>query len=194
MEFIDPNRLNPLINLTASTSLKSYKSLSGIPYAITLNVAGPLDEAVFSLMSEPQLDKPDIMALLTIGATRNQLTGQKTEEGNVSLSEILKERAAALSSQKISGYVTERAGSILGLEEISIEGNLFNVGKSSGPQLVASEKINDRMGITYTTAVGHMNDQRIRLDYRLNKYFSLVGETDQRGRSALDVKYKLRFK
>ena len=83
---------------------------------------------------------------------------------------------------------------MLGLEEISVEGNLFNIGKTTGPQLVATEQVTDRMGITYTTAVGHLNEQSIRLDYRLNKYFSLEGQTDQRGRSGLDLKYRLRFK
>ena len=75
-----------------------------------------------------------------------------------------------------------------------MEGNLFNIGKSTGPQLVASEQISDRVGITYSTAVGHLNEQQIRLDYRLSKYFSLEGQTDQKGRSGIDVKYKLRFK
>jgi hypothetical protein len=194
MEFIDPNRLNPIIDLKTMTSLKSYQSLSGTSYVITLSITGPLDEPVISLTSEPALDKPDIMALLTIGATRNQITGQSADQEKATLGEVLKERTTALSSQKISGYVTERAGTFLGLEEISIEGNLFNIGKSSGPQLVTSEKINDRLGITYSTAVGHLNDQTIRLDYKLNNYFSLVGETDQKGESALDLKYKLRFK
>jgi len=48
--------------------------------------------------------------------------------------------------------------------------------------------------ITYITSVGHMNEQRIRLDYILSKYFSLEGQTDQRGRSGLDLKYRLKFK
>ena len=83
---------------------------------------------------------------------------------------------------------------MLGLEDISVEGNLFDIGESSGPQLIASEQISDRVGITYTTAVGHLNEQSVRLDYRLNKYFSVEGQTDQRGRSGLDLKYRVRFK
>ncbi|HUT63333.1 MAG TPA: translocation/assembly module TamB domain-containing protein, partial [Anaerolineae bacterium] len=194
VDFIDPNRFNPIIDFQAGTNLKSYQTLSKIQYDITLTVNGPLEQATFELTSDPSLNKTDIIALLTVGATREQLTGRSTNGTDTSLSDILKERAEVLSSQKISGYFSRKVGNVLGLEEISVEGNLFTIGKSSGPQLVASEKISDRMGITYTTAVGHLNEQSIRLDYRLNKYFSLEGQTDQKGRSAIDLKYRLRFK
>jgi len=50
------------------------------------------------------------------------------------------------------------------------------------------------MSVTYSTAVGHMNEQKVKLDYKLNDKFSLEGQTDQRGRSGLDLKYKLKFK
>jgi len=194
IDSFDPNRLNPVIDFQAETTLKGYQTVSRIPYHITLTINGPIDKITFGLTSDPPQDKSDIIALLTVGATREQLTGRSSDGSDTSFSEILKERAAALSSQKISGYVSQKVGNLLGLEEVSIEGNLFHVGKSSGPQLVASEKISDRTGVTYTTAVGHLNEQRIRLDYRLNKYFSLAGETDQKGRAGIDVKYRLRFK
>lgn len=194
VDFIDPNSLEPIIDFQASTTVKSYQTLSKIPYEITLTVSGPLENTTFGLTSDPVLDKSDILTLLTVGATREQLTGRSANGVDTSLSEILKERAEVLSSRRISGYFSRKVGNLLGLEEIDVEGNLFNIGKSSGPQLVASEKISDRVGITYTTAVGHLNEQKIRLDYRLSKYFSLEGQTDQKGRSGIDVKYRLRFK
>ena len=194
VDFINPNRLEPIVDLEAVATVKSYQTLSKIPYEITLTVSGSLENATVELTSDPVLDKSDILTLLTVGATREQLTGRTSGGVDTSLSEILKERAEVLSSQRISGYFSRKVGNLLGLEEIDVEGNLFNIGKSTGPQLVASEQISDRVGITYSTAVGHLNEQQIRLDYRLSKYFSLEGQTDQKGRSGIDVKYKLRFK
>ena len=66
--------------------------------------------------------------------------------------------------------------------------------QSAGPQLVASKRISSRVELTYSTTVGYINDQSVRLDYLLSKYFSLEGQTDQRGRSSMNVKYRLRFK
>ncbi|MFC1607242.1 translocation/assembly module TamB domain-containing protein [Candidatus Latescibacterota bacterium] len=194
LDFNDPSRLNPEIDLRAKTVLKSYQTYSKIPYDISLSITGPLDKTVLELTSVPQVTQSDILTLLTVGATRKEITGVGTNGSDASLGEILRTRAEVLSSRQITGYFSKRVGTLLGLEEISIEGNLFDINKSSGPQLIASERINDRIGITYSTTVGHMNDQRVRLDYRLNKYFSLEGETDQKGRTGIDVKYKLRFK
>ena len=82
----------------------------------------------------------------------------------------------------------------MGLDEFTIEGNLFSFDRSWGPQLLASKKISSRMEITYTTTVGHSNENRFRLDYWLSKHFSLEGETDQQGRAGMNLKYRLRYK
>ena len=194
MDFVNPHRVNPIVDLAAEADMKSYQTLVGTPYVITISVSGPLDEAVVNVTSDPPLDKPDIVALLTVGATRGQITGKDTEGEGTSVGEILKERLALLSSQRVSNYASRKVGTLLGLDHMTIEGNLFSFGKSWGPQLLASKKLSDRMEVTYTTTVGHMNEQSIRLDYRLSKYFSVEGQTDQRGRSGMDLKYRLKFK
>jgi len=194
IDFIDPDRLNPVVDFQAESDIKTYQTLGKIPYVVTLAITGSLDHAQIDLTSNPPLDKPDIIALLTLGATRDQLTIRKSGGSDVSINDILKERAEMLSSRKISNYVSRRLGNIFGLEDISIEGNLFNIGRSSGPQIFASEKITNKMSINYTTAVGHSNEQSIRLDYRLSKYFSFEGQTDQRGQSGIDAKYRIKFK
>jgi len=193
MDFINPNTINPVVDLKANTQVRSYQALSGQEYTITLSASGSLDKVVVDLTSEPALDKPDIIALLTVGVTREQMTGRGST-GEISVSEALKQRLEELSSSRISGYAEQNVGNLLGLEQMSIEGNLFNFGKSWGPQLLASKKISDRMEIIYTTTVGHLNEQRIRLDYRLSKYFSLEGQTDQKGQSGIDLKFRLKFK
>jgi len=194
MDFINPNRLNPVVDFKAETSIKSYQTLSATPYQIALSINGALDELTVALTSEPPLDRSDIISLLTVGATREQLTSKEKGADGTTLSDVLRRRVEMLSSQKISNYATRNIGNIFGFDELSIEGNLFSFGDSWGPQMLASKKISDKMEITYITSVGHMNEQRIRLDYILSKYFSLEGQTDQRGRSGLDLKYRLKFK
>lgn len=187
MDFVDPDRLNPIIDLKAETTIRSYRTETWQPYAITLTVVGPLDQVQVELTSEPSLDKSDIITLLTLGRTREQLSDREAR-GNVLL-----ERAKDLSSQKLTGYTERKIGSLLGLEQVTIEGDLFRFDKSWGPRLVASKKISKRMDVTYTTTVGYINDQSIQLDYRLSKNLSLESQTDQRGRSGIDLKYILRF-
>ena len=193
MDFTDPNRINPIIDFIAEAEIKSYQTLSRTSYKVSLALSGPADKIVMDLSSDPSLDRGDIISLLTIGATRDQLAGSRGDAGT-NWSQVIQERLADYSSQKISAYTSSKVGNYLGLEQMSIEGNLFQFGKSWGPQLLASKKLSDKMSITYMTTVGKMNEQSIRLDYKLDENFSLEGQTDQRGRSGIDLKYKLKFK
>lgn len=193
-DFIDPNQINPILDVTAVANIKSYQILTGRPYVITLSIKGPLNQAIVELTSEPALDKSDIIALLTIGATRDQLISKDAGIKEANISEVLRDRIEVLSSQRISGYASRKVGNMLGLEKMTIEGNLFQFGRSWGPQLLASKKISERVEITYITTVGHFNENNIRLDYRLSRRFSLQGQTDREGHSSLDLKYRLQFK
>jgi autotransporter translocation and assembly factor TamB len=194
VDFIDPDRLNPIIDFKAQTRVTSYRATEPTPYVITLAIGGPLDEVVVELTSEPPLDKSNIVSLLTLGATREQLAGTDAQGKDASISDVLKERAQSISSQRIAGYTSQKVGGLLGLDQFTIEGNLFSFDRSWGPQLLASKKISPRMEITYTTTVGHSNENRFRLDYWLSKHFSLEGETDQQGRAGMNLKYRLRYK
>ncbi len=194
VDFIDPDRLNPIIDFKAQTTVTSYQATEPTPYVITLAITGPLDEVVVELASEPPLDKSNIVSLLTLGATRDQLSGKDAEGKDASISAVLKERAQSISSQRVAGYTSQKVGGLLGLDQFTIEGNLFSFDRSWGPQLLASKKISSRMEITYTTTVGHSNENRFRLDYWLSKHFSLEGETDQQGRAGMNLKYRLRYK
>jgi autotransporter translocation and assembly factor TamB len=161
---------------------------------VWIKINGPLDEAIVELTSEPPLERSDIIALLTVGATRDQIMGKYESGKEMTLSSILRERASELSGRQISGYAARKVGGLLGLDEITIEGNLFRFGKTWGPQLLASKKLNSRMELSYTTTAGSSNEQNIRLDYKLSNHFSIEGETDQKGQSGIDLKYRLKFK
>ncbi len=194
VDFTDPDRLNPIIDFRAQTTVTSYQATEATPYLITLAITGPLDEVVVELVSDPPEDKSNILSLLTIGATREQLGGKDAEGKDASLSAVLQERARSISSQKVAGYTSRKVGGLLGLEQFTIEGDLFHFDRSWGPQLLASKKVSPRMEITYITTVGHSNENSFRLDYRLSKHFSLEGQTDQQGRAGMNLKYRLRSK
>ena len=191
VHYTDTAKMDPHIDFTAETTIRSFQALAPTQYRITLAVNGRLTETGLTMSSEPLLDQADIMSLLIMGVTREQLAGTTDE---MSVNDIFRERLKAFTNQRINSYVAGRVGNLFGLDSISIEGNLFNFGNSWGPELLASEKLSDRMEITYTANVGQMNEQSVRLDYRLTNKFSLQGQTDQRGRTGFDVKYRLRFK
>lgn len=194
LDFIDPQRLNPLINLNTVAHLKPFQTQSKKAYDIFLNISGNLETATVTLTSSPALDKTDILALLTVGATRSELVGNNLGIQNTTLGRLIQDRLADYSSQKISNYASRRLGTYLGLEEMSIEGNLFDFGSTWGPQLMASKQLSENIKVTYSTTVGHTTDQSIKLDYDITNKIVLETQTDQRGRAGMDLKYRIKFK
>ena len=192
LNFIDPESPYPDVTFQAEKIMKSYETFSGNVYQISFGLTGPANRVRPSWQSEPPLSEPDIFSLLTLGATRRELTREQSGPGN-RFTDALQDRLTLLSSQKVSSYATKTLGNLFGLEDMAVEGNLFQFGKSWGPQLVASKKLSDRLSLTYKTAVGQSNTQEVRLDYKLTRRISLEGQTDQKGKSGIDLLYKLKF-
>jgi translocation and assembly module TamB len=193
-DFSEPDRINPIVDVEATTEIKGYQTFSGIPHQVTLTLKGPLDEIAVDLRSVPEKSKPDIVALLTFGATRDELTRSSPTYAKNGVPGIILDRAKMLSSRKVASTAENYLGNFLRLDQMSIEGNLFKFDKTWGPQLLASKRLSKRIALNYTTTVGHMNDESIRLEYQLSRLFSVEGQADRVGRSGIDLKYKIQFK
>ena len=192
VDFVSRESLQPIIEFHALANIAGSQTFGGDAYAVTFEITGPIDEAEIQLTSEPQLSQSDILSLLTFGATGEQLAGGGG--GDATVRSILTDRISKLGSEQLATYVSRELGDLLGIDKVSIQGDLFAFGNSWGPQLVASEQINERLEVTYTTNVGQLNQQGIRLDYKLSKFFSVEGHTNQTGKSGIDFKYSLKFK
>jgi autotransporter translocation and assembly factor TamB len=192
VDFAERDHLNPIIDLRAESKVKTYKALQTTAYTVHLDIVGPLDKVRVDLTSDPPLDRANILSLLTLGITRDQLAD--TGEHTPSTGEILKVRAEEITSRVVSGYVSGSVADLVGLKDLSIEGNLFNPRGAQGAFLVASKDLSDRVDITYSTNIGHFNQNMVKMDYRLSRRFLLQGETDQQGKAGIDLKYRIRFR
>ncbi len=193
LDFINPNAINPMLDIQATAKVKNYSQPENPPYLVTITVTGYADDAKINLQSVPALDQANIISMLTFGTTREQLFSQDPDNYQTSLKDILLERAKLYSSQKIAGYVSGKLTDLLGLDDVSIEGNIFDL-NNGGPQITASKKLSDRVKVTYSTKVGYLNEQSIKLDYKLTDHFYLQGQADQRGTAGIDAIYRIHFK
>ncbi|HEX9007564.1 MAG TPA: translocation/assembly module TamB domain-containing protein, partial [Bacteroidota bacterium] len=189
--FADPNKINPEIHFQAESQVEDYQGMNASTYVITISAQGLLNQLDIQLTSDPQLDKPDIVALLTLGATRNELSGGGTQGSGTG--GVVADRAKQLASEKLGSTIGNAAGKLLGLDQVSLSGNIFNPSEGGGPELMVSKRVSKKAKVSYSTNVGHMNDQSIRLDYELTKIWSLSGETTQGGNTQFGFQYKLVF-
>jgi autotransporter translocation and assembly factor TamB len=194
VDFVERERLNPIIDLRAQSEVKTYRALKTETYTVNLDISGPLDEIRVTLTSAPSLDRANILSLLTLGVTREELVGGGSESNGSGAGNALKTRTEELTTRMVSGLVTRNVADMIGLKELSIEGNLFRRDQARGARLVASRGISERVDVTYSTNIGDFNENRVRMEYRLSDRLILQGETDQQGKAAIDLKYRMRFR
>ena len=196
--FNDATTINPVLSLQAAATVRSY-GVDGnpVPYTISLSISGPLDQMVLSLTSDPTLSQPDIISLLTLGATQQEIVS-RNPQSSTSTGDVLLSRAGSLTEQTLADYSTRKVGQWIGLEDLSMQGDPLGLGGSAsgstGPQISATTRITDKMSVTYQTNTGANPQRSVRIGYYLSNRFSIATQSDQSGQSSLDLKYRLLFK
>ncbi len=183
-DFSSAKEINPAVQAEAVTSIDDFNGIEPVTYDIYLNLSGTLKDPVVNFRSEPYLDKTNILALLTIGTTRERIAYS---------GDVIKERAGRITTGQISSYLSEKVSRSTGLDRINIKGNIFNTGGGNGPVLEAVKKINPKTEITYSSNIGNFSRNKIIINYMISNRISLEGETDQSGNNGLDLKYRVEF-
>ncbi len=191
LNFGNPYQIQPDMDVIAKARLDAWETLSQKSYDITLAMNGSLDKPQMTLSSVPLLASPDIVSLLTLGATRDELSMSGNSGLGLSFTDVLQDRAVMYSGQRLTRMASSKLTMWSGLDQITVNGNLLAIGKTWSPRVLASKKINDRLQIIYSTEIGHANEQSIRLDYKLNKKWSIEGQANQKNQAGLDIKYKI---
>ncbi len=179
VDFADPNRIKPVVNLTAEITVKGYN--------IRLSLEGQMDHFNLSLSSDPHLEESDILALLTVGQVGKQLKGL---EGGIGAGE-----ATSFITGKVQDVIEERLRSITGLDRFQVEPYVSNKTGTVGPQVTVSKRlIGDKLFVTYSNPIGSTEEQIIKLEYLLEKNVSLIGIRDEKGSLGGDIKFRFEFK
>ncbi len=179
MEFADPNKFNPLIDLTAETTVKDY--------TITMTLTGTLDRVKIDLVSDPPLEEGDVITLLALGRTSDELKGHEAA--------ITTGEAAGFVTGQIQDAVESRVKMITGFDRFQIDPYMTSSGVSSGPRLTVGKSLfSDKLYLTYSSNIGTTEDQYVKLEYIFNRNLSLVGERDELGHYGGDLKFRFEFK
>jgi translocation and assembly module TamB len=178
-DFVDTNRMNPVLDIQAEIQVRQYR--------IRLAVTGTADRAVVTLLSDPSLPDADILALLALGKTSAELKGKETDVG---MSE-----AYYFATGQFQDFVESRARNLTGLDRFQVD-PYVSKGDVTVPRVtVGKEIVQDKIYVTYSSNVGSTTPEQIfRIEYILNRHFSLVGERNELGHTGADIKYRFEFK
>jgi autotransporter translocation and assembly factor TamB len=168
VRFDDPRRINPHLDVRAITRIRTYD--------VTMGLTGRADDLTIRLTSEPPLPQADLLALVTLGQTREELGNS----GGLAFAG----EAAQMFSQELLGSETNMPLDIVEFGKNDTGQQQFRVGK----------RINDRTLVTYSGSFAEGGKQKLRVEYQIFGPLLLAGEQAFNGAFGGDVILRLRFR
>ncbi len=178
VDFVEPNSISPVFHIVADTYISNYY--------VKLTLDGTMDKFTLSLFSDPPLSETDILALLTVGRTGK---GAKGIESGIAAGE-----AAAILTGVIQDTVEEKFQYYTGVERFEIEPHTTTGGASVPKVTIGKRLFEDKLFVTYSTAIGTAEESVVKLEYKIDKNISVVGSRNEIGSAGVDLKYKFEFK
>src|SRR5437868_7355337 len=174
IEFSNPNRTEPVLNLLLTTTINQYN--------LSLTLLGPLDKMQTNYVSDPPLPTADIINLIARGQTTQQAA---TSPSNFGASSLLAQGAAS----QVSGGLQKLAG----LSSLSIDPTLGGNDPNPGARIAFQKRVTRSFFFTFATDVTSAQREIIQGEYRLNRRWSVSATRDENGGVAVDGKFHTRF-
>ena len=187
LNFANPFRLDPVVNVEASTTIQQYE--------ITLNFTGPASKLALAYRSDPPLPANDIVTLLALGQTSSEA---ELRSGGTGTSQSATSGASAILSEAISSQLGGRLEKLFGITRFRVDPGLAGVGSTGSEQNAAAritveQQVTRELTITYVSNVSSTQQQVIQVEYNVNRNVSIVALRDQNGTFGIDIKIKKRF-
>ena len=178
IDFVDPTKVQPFIELTAETRVRSYR--------VELRLTGTSDRFYPELSSDPPLRTVDILRLLSGASERDILIGTEEEE-------LAGVGVASLLTERLSQELGRRAERLFGLDRFSIDP--FLVGQIANPTARVSlgKQITRDLSINYSTNLNATTEAIILIEYTPEGNMSWILSRDEEGDVGIDVKFRKSF-
>jgi translocation and assembly module TamB len=183
MNFSNPFRLDPVIDLEATTNVQQYQ--------ISIQLSGAASRLALSYRSDPPLPSTDIITLLALGRTgeesslRSSGSGAGTDLG-----------AQALLSEAISSQVGGRIERLFGVSRFRVDPTFSGaeVGQNATARVTIEQRITRDLTVSYVTNVTSTQKQIFQFEYNVTRKISILALRDENGTFGLDIRFQKRFK
>jgi autotransporter translocation and assembly factor TamB len=180
VDFVDPTRFRPVVDLHATTKAQEYD--------ITLHLNGTIERFDLDLASDPSLSETDILALLTVGRTAEQVAQSETNVGR-------DEAASIAMTQLLEEGIQRLPGVDRLVDSFQIDPHYDPTLNTSAPQIsVGKQLLDDRLTVRYSTLLDQSGRQGIRVEYQLGRNVFLIGEQDSTRGFGGDIRFRFEFR
>ncbi|MDQ6760043.1 MAG: translocation/assembly module TamB domain-containing protein [Acidobacteriota bacterium] len=186
VNFYNTVKIEPIIDMDLETVVRG----------VTVDIAfsGPLNKLNFSYRSDPPLQTNDIIALLAVGrapSNNGRLGSSQTVAGN---SSYFTTGSNALLGQAISAPVAGRLQRFFGVSHLKIDPQLTDLTSIPQARVTLEQQISKDVTLTYITNLTRTQEQIIRVEWDLNRQWSLIALRDENGAFGVDFQFRKRFK
>jgi translocation and assembly module TamB len=189
LEFINPVRLDPRVDLEAEADLRDYR--------VVLTINGTADKFRADLRSDPPLPTVDIFSLVSAGGTggsgvssssyRPYATSGRQQESSTA-------GAAALLSEGLSMQMGSGVKRLFGLDRFRVDPFLVGNERDPSARVTFGQQVTKDFSITYSTSVSSNEQQVILLEYHVSDKMSVIASRDAEGSFGLDVRFRKRLR
>ncbi|WP_321473511.1 translocation/assembly module TamB domain-containing protein [uncultured Paludibaculum sp.] len=161
---------------------------------VYINVSGPLSRLNFTYRSEPPLQSSEIVALLTVGRQPESTSSSVTASQSIRNQNVMENTPNSLLGGALSAGVSSRVERFFGSSRIRIDPNFTGVENLPQARLSVEQSISRDITLTYITNLSRSQQQIVRVEWDLNRQWSVVAVKDENGTFAMDFLYRKRFK
>ena len=180
--FSDPIRIDPILDLVATTHVRDYY--------ITIGLHGSIEKLNATYRSDPPLSSDDIIALLAFGRTQ--------QESNMSATipnmGFAQSASNAVLGQAINSTVGNRASKLFGVSSIRINPSVGGPDNNPNARLTVEQQVANNVTLTYITNLSESAQQVIQFQYNINPQYTIVATRDENGVVSFDLLIRKRKK
>jgi translocation and assembly module TamB len=204
MDFDNPSSINPRLSMVASTEINQTR--------IQFFATGRLEDYKIELSSNPALPQNEILSLLALGVTSDDMNRLRRSDQGVSQSGNA--ASLVLNSLDFNRDIKKKTGFQLQIDDAvnNVVGNsIFQSGPTtaavnSSPKIVIRRKLTNRLDVSMgaTVGVGTASQREFNAEYQVSKGASVMGVWNSiegvdaanslRSSFGLDLRLQKRFK
>jgi translocation and assembly module TamB len=185
IDFLNPVRLEPILNVDLETRVR------GIDVILTLS--GPINKLRITHRADPPMQFSEVVQLLATGRapTSDPSLSALQASRSANVSQL---GASAILGQAIATPVSNRLQRFFGVSRLKIDPNLTGIDNRPQARVTLEQQVTKNITFTYITDVQRSNQQIVRMEWSLNRNYSLLVVREENGVVGVDVLYRKGFR
>jgi translocation and assembly module TamB len=183
--FFNPVKIEPVLDMDLETRVRGV--------LVTINFTGPISKLNVSYRSDPPLQSTEIIALLAVGrapGTNSSLASGQT----VATQSFLTSGTNSLLGQAVAAPINGRLQRFFGVSKLKIDPQLTGINAVPQARLTVEQQVSRDVTLTYITNLAQANQQIIRLEWDIDRTWSVVALREDNGAFGIDFFFKKRLK